>query len=126
MELSVPCPFSSGEPGPIGIVQSFVLTCKDKIAPRLGLAIFNADFTTIADNAAFAPTDADMLNFVGLLVVESNHWLNFNVNAQATRSAYGLAGKIIGGKWYAQFVAIEALTITTADAIRGKIAGIIT
>lgn len=126
MILDVPNPVMSGRHGPVAIIQSLVLTNKDKLAGRIGLVLFNEDFVDVGDGAPFAPTNAEMENYVGILVVESSHWLAFVSNEQATRSAYGLAAKVKGGKLYAQFIAIAAITTVTANGLKGKIAGIVT
>ena len=126
MVIPVPCPIASGPQGPIGIIQTFTLTDKDKLSGRIALVLFNEDFTDVGDGNPFNPSNAEMENFFGRLHVDTNHWLVFLNNAEATRSAYGLAGKVKGGKLYGQFVAIAALTTATADAIKGKIAGIVT
>lgn len=127
LAIDLPCPFTSGsDHGPIGIVQAAPLLSLDAQAKRIGLFLFRADYTDPGDAAAFAPSDADMEKCIGRIVWEANHWTVFANNAYADRTALGLAGKIIGHTWYGQYVALEALTVTTADMLKGKLAGIIT
>ena len=51
-------------------------------APNIDLLLFDATFATAADNAAFAPTDANMLTYIGK--VNFNSWVSYSTTASAS------------------------------------------
>ncbi len=125
-QLAVPCPTKSGNNGPIGIVQAGRFTDVDGLAARLVLQIYSAAFADAGDGVAFAPGAGAENNYVGTVLVNPTDWLTLGSVGYATVSAYGMASQIVGKIWYAQLVAVDALTTVTPDGIRGAISGIIT
>ncbi len=121
-QLSAKTPFSSGEQGPIGIVQSAILTDKDGLSPRLAIMLYRVAFTDAGDAVAFGGTDA---NYAGMILVNPTDWLVIGGIGYATVSAYGLASKIVGAIWYAQIVSVDGFTVVTPNSIKGALAGII-
>lgn len=124
-QLSVKTPFSSGEVGPIGIVQSAMLTDLDGLAPRLAIQIYRATFTDAGDAVAFAPGASAPGNYAGTILVNPTDWLVLGGVGYATVSAYGLASRIVNATWYAQIVSVDGFTVVTPNSIQGALAGII-
>lgn len=56
---------------------------KGKQNALLYLVLFNQDFTPTADNAAFAVSDADLLNVVAIIEFAVNSYVSFNTNSWA-------------------------------------------
>jgi len=125
-QLAAPCPVSSGSPGPVGIVQTVTLTDVDHLDGRIALMVYHTDFTDAGDDNAFAPGAGAEANYVGMAVVEPTDWLTLGNVGYATVSAFGMAAKVIGGVWYAQLVAVDAITTVTPNGIKGAVSGIIT
>ena len=125
-QLAVPCPVSSGQNGPIGIVQAAQLTDLDALSARLAIQIYKAAFTDAGDGNAFAPGVGAPPNYVGTILVNPTDWITLGGVGYATVSAYGLAAKIVGGVWYAQIITVDGLTTATPNGIRGALSGIIT
>ena len=63
----------------VGRINRVTITDKGKQNAKLYLILFNQDFTATADNAAFDPSDADLLNVVDVVLV--NSWVSFNDNS---------------------------------------------
>jgi len=66
-----------------GKVVTVVITDKAKQSVALDLVLFNQTFTATADNAAFNPTDADLLNFVGVANIPTTDYMEFVDNSVA-------------------------------------------
>lgn len=62
-----------------GTILNIIFLDKDNEALNKELVLFSADFTATADNAAFAPTDADIANCIGVVAVDT--WFSYNANA---------------------------------------------
>lgn len=59
--------------------------------PVLTVNLFNKTFTGGNDNAAWSPSDADMLNFVGSVSIASADWISHSTaSATATRPSLGI------------------------------------
>lgn len=66
-----------------GINVGMVITDKSKQGAGLVLVLFNQTFTATADNAAFDPSDADLLNCIGYVEVASGDYQAFTDNSMA-------------------------------------------
>lgn len=62
-----------------GRINRVTITDKGKQNAKLYLILFKEDFTATADNAAFDPSDSDLLNIVDIVLV--NSWVSFNDNS---------------------------------------------
>ena len=60
---------------------------KSALYPDLELWLFNADIAVVADNAAFAPTDAEMLTRIGIVDFVVADWKQGNAGADAAGNA---------------------------------------
>ena len=67
-----------------GINLRMVITDKSKQSKGLALILFNQTFTATADNAAFDPSDADLLNCIGDIEVASGDYQAFADNSMVT------------------------------------------
>ena len=56
--------------------------------PDLELWLFDKDITEVADNGAFAPTDAEMLTLIGVIVFPVASWIIGNAGAAAAGNAF--------------------------------------
>ena len=75
-----------------GVIQSVVLVDTLLLSPAVDLVLFDRPFTATADNAAFAPTDADAANIMGIISFATGNWATaFGANSAAQRSGIGLA-----------------------------------
>jgi hypothetical protein len=71
------------------LLETVVLVDAAKQAPSCELVLFYSTFTETADNAAFAPTDADAAKI--LAVVPISTWYSYSVNSVAVESGLGLS-----------------------------------
>ena len=62
------------------IVQAY-LSDKGKQDAHLYLVLFSEDFTETADNAAFAVSDADLLNVIAVIEFVAAEYIDFNANS---------------------------------------------
>ena len=74
--------------GSATILDSVVIVDRASQDVQLDLVLFSEEFTPTADNGAFDPSDADLLNCIG--VVKVSDYSAFNDNSIATKSAIGL------------------------------------
>lgn len=87
----------------------------------LFLMLFNQDFTAIADNAPFAPTDADLRNCIGIITLPAASYADFgnasvcslaNLNLTVQPSS---GDKIFGQMWTSgtpTYAAVDDLIVT--------------
>lgn len=61
--------------------------------PDVELWLFSADIATIADNAAFAPTDAELLTLVGIITFATASFKKGTVNMACVQNNLGLSFK---------------------------------
>lgn len=72
------------------LIQSATLVDKDQLFTNVDLVLFDRTFTAPTDNAIFAPTDAELLNCVGVIPFYTGDYADFSTNAVATKPAVGL------------------------------------
>lgn len=87
-----------------GVIQSVTFVDKDNEKLAKDIYVFANDFTATADNAAFAPSDADLLNCVGFISLSGGDFAANSANAVAHRDNIGLAYTAPSGYLYFQFV----------------------
>ena len=87
-----------------GTISDVIFIDKDDEGIVKELVLFDHDFTGTADNSAFAPTDADLENLVG--VVSISNFYNYSVNqvGRATPALFYSTDPRSPGRLYGQFV----------------------
>ena len=75
--------FAFGGVGGSGSIRSITIADDDDEKAAFTLYIFNAAPSTIADDAAFAPTIADLKKLVTTVLVEAGDYATVNSNAYA-------------------------------------------
>jgi hypothetical protein len=79
-----------------GIIQQAVVVSSAAVAtsPDLELWLFDSTVAAIADNAAWAPTDAEMLTLVGIVEFPTADWKIGNATAGAGGNAVCVADNV--------------------------------
>ena len=95
-----------------GVIHSVMVIDRDKESVNLDLVLFRAAFTGTAANAAFDPSDADMSNCVGSVLVDT--WKAFNASSFGVVDNVGLPYWAPGGVLYFQCVTRGTPTYTAA------------
>lgn len=72
--------------GETGVLEMIRLVDRAQQNVALDLVLFDQAFTAIADNAVFAPSDADLENCLGVVNVAAADYFNFSTNAVAVVS----------------------------------------
>lgn len=97
------------------VIEAATIIDNDQEMTGLELVLFDRTFSAAADNAIFAPSDADLLNVVG--VVKFSDWADFSTNSIATRSGLGLAAKLNGTDLFGQLLTRGTPTFTATSDI---------
>ena len=66
------------------VIEALTVIDKSQQMPEMDLVLFDRTFTATADNAIFAPSDADMANVLCVIPVVSADWKDFSTNSMAT------------------------------------------
>ena len=108
--------------GGSGIVAAVTVMCKTPaLVPAVDLYVFNQTFTATSDNAAFAPSDGDMANCIGVIPIAA--WAQetaSSVNSIATRFGLGFPFLLTGTSLFGQMVTRTAFTASgTSDFVIG-------
>lgn len=86
---------------PMGIIASVVFLDLDDEGINKEVVLFDRDFTATADNSAFNVSDADLLNCIGVLSVDT--WFDFGANRIGVGSP-ALGYSAPSGRLYCQVV----------------------
>jgi hypothetical protein len=90
---------------PSGTITSVVFLDYDDEGITKDLALFSAPFTGTADNAAFAPSDDDLRNLLGVVRISSFRDFSVNQVGQAIPALWYDTGRPeVGETLYGQFV----------------------
>ncbi len=73
-----------------GVALSLTIIDKASQDAETELVLFSETFTATADNAAFAPSDADLLNCLGTISVGAGNYATFSANSAGTKPNAGL------------------------------------
>ena len=73
-----------------GHIVRAMLSDKGKQSSLLHLILFSEDFTATADNAAFAVSDADLLNVVAVIDFTAANYVDFDANSFCTTGFSGV------------------------------------
>ncbi len=86
--------------------------------PAFDLVLFDTTFTETADNAVFAPSDADAANIMAVISVAAGNWSTYSLNSSAHRSGLGAGIHLTSGRDIeAQLVIREAKTYAASQTI---------
>lgn len=107
-----------GTAGPNGaILGSVIISDLGKQNAILDLVLFKATFTATTDNAAFDPSDTDILNCIGYVQVSS--YASFNDSSLGTLRNINLPiPATADGKIYGQLVTRTAPTYTATSDLQ--------
>lgn len=103
-----------------GTITSVSIVDKGQQMAALDLVLFNQTFTASTDNAIFAPSDADLLNSVGVIPISAYH--DFSTNSIGVARNVGLAVKLTGTSLFGQLVTRDTPTYTSTGDIQVTIA----
>lgn len=99
-----------------GVQVSMLVADKAKQNSPLTLVLFNQDFTATANHAAFAPSDADLLNIIGVVPVIAADYYSFNDNSVGIGTAFiPLKSVTTSGTIYGQLYTTDAPTYSVGD-----------
>lgn len=104
-----------GEHNKTGVLQSVIIIDDDQEQNELELWLFDQAFTATADDAAFAPSDADLANCIGVVSTADGTYYNASANGVCTIRNIGLVLNLQSTTLYGQLVTrgTEAYTAAT-------------
>lgn len=83
-------------PNKTGVLLSISIVDAASQNAALELVLFDRSFTATADNDAFAPSDADLANCLGVIPIAAGDYYTFSSNSVATIRSVGLGVKSAG------------------------------
>jgi len=112
--------------GGTGVIQSLVIT-EETAATGTGhqdaameLVLFNQSMSATTDNSVFWPSDADMLNCIGVIPLST--YYDFYANSMGVATGIGLAFKCVGSaNLYGQLVTRGTPTYVATDDLTIKL-----
>ena len=75
--------------GETGVLEMIRLVDRSQQNQAIDLVLFDQAFTATADNAVFAPSDADLENSLGAIPIAVSDYYNFSTNAVAVVTPVG-------------------------------------
>ena len=91
--------------GQSGVIEALRIVDRAQQMVALDLFLFDQAFTAVADNAAFAVSDADMENYIGLIPVSVAHYADLLTNSAASPYSFLLPYVTVGSpNLYGQLV----------------------
>ena len=93
-----------------GVIMAVQVIDRDSEDVNLDLVLFNVDIAGTAVNAAFAPSDAELLDLVGSILVDT--WKTFSTNSHGIVDNVGLPYWAKDGSLYFQCVTRGTPTYT--------------
>ena len=122
LEFALAAPAISGR----AYITKIVIVDDDQELAPIDIVFFDRAFTATADNAPFAPSDADMQNSLGYVDIAATDYANFSTNSVACKTSglrmpfdFDLYGT---QTLYAQMVVRGTPTYTATDDLTVKIA----
>ncbi len=78
--------------GQKGVIMSLIVIDRDSEEDPFDILLFHTDIAGTADNAVFAPSDAELANCIGHISVVANDYIQFGtaVNSMVTLDNIGL------------------------------------
>lgn len=99
-------------------IESVVIVDKASQKADLDLSFFAASITGPTDNAAFDPTDTELLDHVGTVPILGGDYAEFNDNSAATVTAFPLTCTVAATSLYGVLVARGTPTyVSTSDLV---------
>lgn len=87
-----------------GVIESLLFVDLDNERIPKDLVLFSRDFTATADNAAFDPSDEDMVFCLGSISILAGDYILFNDSSLAAVTSIGLAYEAPEGTIWGQLV----------------------
>lgn len=95
------------------LLEQLVVHDIGQAMPDLDIVLFDRTIAgTVTDDSAFDPTDADILNIVGIVQVGGGHWCDFSDNSGASMDV-NKAIKVDGTSLFAAIVARSVFSPAT-------------
>ena len=105
-----------------GVIQTILVIDDAKQSAELELHLFNKTFPATSDNDAFDPTDDDLENYIGFILVTTADYADFTDNSAASVSNVGLAFSLLGTSLFGQLVTRGTPTYAATDDLTIKLA----
>jgi hypothetical protein len=99
--------FEVGSPGGGGVVRSVILVDDAAQSEPYKLYLFDTEPSAIADDAAFAPTIADLKKLVGIIDIVAGDYVTLNSNVIAIRTGLSIDYVCSTGILFAYLVAVD-------------------
>lgn len=112
-------PFAARRPQGSGIIYDVSIVDAAKQATELCIYFFNADLTVAADNAAEATSAADMLKYVGHVVISAADYRTL-ANASAAKVLVNISYKLPVGTTLYAFIRCTGTPTFTANCLQLK------
>lgn len=108
------------------LIHTVTVTDLADVKAALTLVLFDRTFTATSDNAAFDPSDADLLNIVGIVPIAASDYADFNDNAAAVRGNLGIVATLDGTSLFGQLFlpAGSAPTYASTSDLTVKVAAV--
>lgn len=108
------------------MIHTVTITDLADVKAALTLVLFDRTFTATSDNAAFDPSDADLLNIVGVVNIAASDYADFNDNAAAVRGNLGIVATLNGTSLFGQLMlpAGSAPTYASTSDLTVKVAAV--
>lgn len=107
-------PLAGADPA-FGFVRVARISDDDNEKASLELHLFREAPTAIADNAAFAPSFADLQKRIGSVAIATGDYVTINSNAQAVKSGIEMEFDAPDGNLYGYLVATGTPTYTATS-----------
>jgi len=105
-----------------GTIHAVTIIDNASQSAELVLVLFNQAFTATNDNAAFDPSDADLLNCIGKIVVAATDYNAFADNAVACKMGIGLPFELASGTTlYGQLMCTGTPTYAATSDVTVKV-----
>ena len=104
-----------------GTIQAFILIDDGLQSDATELHLFDRAFTPTADNAAFAPSDADLLNHLGYVELATGDYTDFATNSVGFVKNQKLPFVLNGTSLFGQLVTRGTPTYTATDDLTVKL-----
>lgn len=99
------------------VIQSIQLVDIDHQDSAMDLVFFDRVITAPTDNAAFAPTNAELRECIGLISVAATDWHDMNTNSVAAYNNVGLEAVLNGTDLFGYLVSRGTPTYTTVASL---------
>lgn len=99
-----------------GVITGVTILDADQEMAPLELVLFKATFTATADNAVFAPSDADLANCIGSIPI--SQYSNFSTNSIGVAENLSKSFNLAGTDLFGQLVVRSTPTYTATSDIK--------